>query len=163
MFEKPELVGEINTESFEKLLPKESLEPLEEQYLSKQKVTWAALVLDVVAFIYFQFWNLKWAAWSAVHSTDIHGPRCEQCCCDSGCLWKTERQQHVFVSSGWADDLRWPCPGASKGEVEGREGADERGRLLRQYCGLRHHSGKNSANKVKWHWWPDRTPLELFV
>lgn len=36
---KPELAGEISIEQLGKLLPKESLEPLEEQYLNKQQVT----------------------------------------------------------------------------------------------------------------------------
>ncbi|KAE8290327.1 hypothetical protein D5F01_LYC12049 [Larimichthys crocea] len=37
LLRKPELAGEIDTELLGKLLPKELLEPLEEQYLSKQK------------------------------------------------------------------------------------------------------------------------------
>lgn len=39
LLRKPELAGEIDTELLGKLLPKELLEPLEEQYLSKQKVS----------------------------------------------------------------------------------------------------------------------------
>ncbi|XP_070835817.1 tumor necrosis factor alpha-induced protein 2-like [Chaetodon trifascialis] len=37
ILQKAELVGEIDAEALGKLLPKESLEPLEEQYLSKQQ------------------------------------------------------------------------------------------------------------------------------
>lgn len=35
---KPELASQIDAEALGKLLPKKSLESLEEQYLSKQKV-----------------------------------------------------------------------------------------------------------------------------
>ncbi|XP_067336609.1 tumor necrosis factor alpha-induced protein 2-like [Channa argus] len=37
IFKKPQLAGHIDTEGLEKLLPKELLEPLEEQYLSKRQ------------------------------------------------------------------------------------------------------------------------------
>lgn len=39
ILQKAELAGEIDAEALGKLLPKELLEPLEEQYLSKQQVT----------------------------------------------------------------------------------------------------------------------------
>lgn len=39
IFQKPELASEIRIEALGKLLPKESMETLEEQYLSKQQVT----------------------------------------------------------------------------------------------------------------------------
>lgn len=39
IFQKPELAKKIDVEALGKLLPKESLQPLEEQFLSKQKVT----------------------------------------------------------------------------------------------------------------------------
>lgn len=38
ILQKPELASEIDAEALGKLLPKKSLEPLEEQYMSKQKV-----------------------------------------------------------------------------------------------------------------------------
>lgn len=39
ILQKPELASEIHIEALGKLLPKKSLETLEEQYLSKQQVT----------------------------------------------------------------------------------------------------------------------------
>lgn len=39
ILQKPELVNEIDNKALGKLLPKELLEPLEDQYLSKQQVT----------------------------------------------------------------------------------------------------------------------------
>ena len=47
ILQKPELAGEINIEELGKLLPKELLEPLEDQFLSKLQVTWAAAVTGV--------------------------------------------------------------------------------------------------------------------
>ncbi|KAG7219293.1 hypothetical protein INR49_018776 [Caranx melampygus] len=49
LLQKPELASEINTEALGKLLPKELLEPLEEQYLSKQQtelMTYISRVLE---------------------------------------------------------------------------------------------------------------------
>lgn len=42
ILQKPELAGEIDAAALGKLLPDDLLEPLEEQFLSKQQVTWAA-------------------------------------------------------------------------------------------------------------------------
>ncbi|XP_026195865.1 tumor necrosis factor alpha-induced protein 2-like isoform X2 [Anabas testudineus] len=56
ILQSPDLAREIDTEAFGKLLPKELLEPLEEQYLSKQQSelkTYIGRVLDEAA----QKWN----------------------------------------------------------------------------------------------------------
>ncbi|XP_039993957.1 tumor necrosis factor alpha-induced protein 2-like isoform X2 [Xiphias gladius] len=56
LLRKPELAGEINSEDLGKLLPKELMEPLEEQYLSKQQnelMTYTDRVLEEAK----QKWN----------------------------------------------------------------------------------------------------------
>ena len=42
ILQKPEFAGEIDAAALGKLLPNDLLAPLEEQFLSKQQVTWAA-------------------------------------------------------------------------------------------------------------------------
>lgn len=51
ILQKPELTREIDTESLEKLLPKELLDPLEEQYLNKQQVYYIFSVLVGLDFL----------------------------------------------------------------------------------------------------------------
>lgn len=61
ILQKPELASEIDIEALGKLLPKELLEPLEEQYLSKRQVIQAYFSLSVVRFqlcipVFSLFW-----------------------------------------------------------------------------------------------------------